>query len=211
MPTSLIERNRSERAPRRLLIAFASLLALAGCGSNDVSSTDDAERAYLGLDGSIDQAIDLGFEGFNAAPSANIPTETGAGMLAGSLTVTGQVDQGVSVNKQMRLNVAMAGYSNVSGFTYDTGSTADGGSTLPSLNMSLQGIPTGTLSGTLVGTFQMSGSLSGSVTLNLTFTGDLEPNPDGGASAGVIRKPGTTHITGTATSPAGTFTVDVTK
>jgi len=111
----------------------------------------------------------------------------------------------------MRLNVAMAGYSNVSGFTYDTGSTADGGSTLPSLNMSLQGIPTGTLSGTLVGTFQMSGSLSGSVTLNLTFTGDLEPNPDGGASAGVIRKPGTTHITGTATSPAGTFTVDVTK
>jgi hypothetical protein len=57
----------------------------------------------------------------------------------------------------------------------------------------------------------MSGDLSGPVTLNLTFTGDLEPNPDGGAGAGVVRKPGTTHVTGSAVSPAGTFTVDVTK
>jgi hypothetical protein len=211
MSTNPIGRDRTVRASHRLSIAFASLVALAGCGSNDVSSNDDAKRAYLGLDGSIDQAIDLGFEGFNAAQSANIPTETGAGTLAGSITVTGQVDQGVSVNKQMRLNVAMARYSNVSGFSYDTSGTADAGTTLPSLNMSLQGIPTGTLSGTLVGTFQMSGSLSGPVTLNLSFTGDLEPNPDGGVSAGVIRKPGTTHITGTAASPAGTFTVDVTK
>jgi stage V sporulation protein SpoVS len=187
------------------------LPALVGCGSNNVSSNDDARRAYLGLDGSIDKAIDLGFVGFNAAQSANIPPEAGAGAMAGTLTVTGQVDQGVSANKQMRLNVAMAGYRDVRGFTYDTDAGADGGAALPALDMSLQGIPTGTLTGTLAGTFHMSGDLSGPVTLALMFTGDLAPNPDGGAAAGVVRKPGTTHITGTATSPAGTFTVDVTK
>jgi hypothetical protein len=58
--------------------------------------------------------------------------------------------------------------------------------------------------------FQMPGDLSGPVTLNLTFTGDLASDPDGGTS-GVVRKPGTTHVIGTATSPAGTFAVDVTK
>ena len=142
--------------------------------------------------------------------SANIPTEMAAGAMAGTLTVTGQVDQGVSANKQMRLNIAMVGYRDVSGFTYDTNLNVDGGVAFPALDMSLQGIPTGTLSGTLVGMFQMSGDLSGPVTLNLTFTGELEANPDGGAS-GVVRKPGTTHVTGTATSPAGPFAVDVTK
>jgi hypothetical protein len=206
-----IEVNRSAGATFRLSLVFLALLAPVDCGSSEVSSNDDAKRAYLGLDASIDQVIDLGFKGFNAAQSANIPTETGPGVLGGAITVTGQVDQGASANKQMRLNVAMAGYSDVSGFTYDTSGTADGGTALPSLNMSLQGIPTGTLSGTLSGTFRMSGSLSGPVTLNLSFTGDLQPNPDAGASAGVIRKSGTTHITGTAISPAGTFTVDVTK
>jgi hypothetical protein len=183
----------------------------AGCGSNDVASKDDAKRAYLGLDGSIDKSIDLGFKGFNEAMSANIPAEMAAGAMAGTLTVTGQVDQGVSVNKQMRLSVAMAGYRDVSGFTYDTDVSADGGVVLPALDMSLQGIPTGTLSGMLVGTFRMSGDLSGPVTLNLMFTGELEADPDGGAGTGVVRTPGTTHVTGTATSPAGTFAVDVTK
>jgi hypothetical protein len=134
-----------------------------------------------------------------------------AGAMAGTLTVTGQVDQGVSANKQMRLDVAMAGYRDVSGFTYDTDLDVDGGVALPALDMSLQGIPTGTLSGMLVGTFRMSGDLSGPVTLNLMFTGELEADPDGGAGTGVVRTPGTTHVTGTATSPAGTFAVDVTK
>lgn len=198
------------RSSRPFSFAFVFVLGALGCGSNNVNSNDDAKRAYLGLDGSIDKAIDLGFKGFNAAQGANIPMETTAGAMAGTLTVTGQVDQGVSANKQMRLNIAMSGYSDVSGFTYDAG-TSDAGTALPSLDLSLQGIPTGTLSGSLMGTFQMSGTLSGPVTLNLTFTGDLEANPDGGTSAGVIRKPGTTHITGTASSPAGTFTVEVTK
>jgi hypothetical protein len=201
-------RYRTRYGVRALVVAAAIAV---GCGSNDVDSRDDARRAYLGLDGSIDRAIDLGFVGFNAAMSANIPTEMAAGAMDGTLTVTGQVDQGVSANKQMRLNVALTGYRDVSGFTYDTDASADGGVTLPALDMSLQGIPTGTLSGTLVGTFQMSGDLSGPVTLNLMFTGDLEASPDGGTGDAVVRKPGTTHVTGTATSPAGTFAVDVTK
>lgn len=191
-------------------LALLALLSALGCSSNNVSSADDARRAYLGLDGSVDRAIDLGFMGFNAAQSANIPAETAAGTIGGTLTVTGQVDQGVSSNKQMRLAVAMSGYTDVKGFTYDTDATGDAGAP-PALDMSLMGIPTGTLSGTLMGTFRMSGDLSGPVTLNLTFTGDLESDPDGGAAGSVVRKPGTTHVTGTATSPAGTFTVDVTK
>jgi hypothetical protein len=195
----------------RSLLMLLAIVATLGCSSNDVSSADDARRAYLGLDGSIDKAIDLGFQGFNAAKSANIPMESAPGALAGTLTVTGQVDQGVSNNKQMHLGVAMAGYKDVAGFTYDTDQgSSDAGTAVPALDMSLQGIPTGTLGGSLAGTFRMSGDLSGPVTLALTFTGDLEPSPDGGAG-GVVRKPGTMHVTGTATSPAGTFTVDVTK
>jgi hypothetical protein len=204
----------AHRHTRRNLIAhlapLAVLLAL-GCGSSDVSSKDDARRAYLGLDGSVDKAIDLGFKGFNDARSANIPSESTAGTMKGTLTVTGQVDQGASNNKQMRLVVAMAAYEDVAGFTYDSDVGADAGTMAPALSLSLQGIPNGTLSGSLDGTFRMSGDLSGPVTLALTFTGDLEPSTDGGASGGVVRKPGTTHITGTATSPAGTFAVDVTK
>lgn len=188
------------------------LVLLAGnCGSNDVSSNDDARRAYLGLDGSIDRAIDLGFDGFNAAQSANIPTENGVGTVGGKLTVNGQVDQGASANKQMRLDIAMVGYTDIRGFSYDTDQPTDGSAALPALNLSLQGIPNGTLGGTLVGTFRMSGDLSGPVALDLTISGELAPNPDGGSSKTVVRKPGTTHVTGTATSPAGTFSVDVTK
>jgi len=186
-----------------------------GCDDNTVQSQDDARRAYLGLDPSIDKAIDLGFQGFNQANSANIPAETAAGALAGAVTVTGQVDQGSSSNKGMRLDVAMAGYSDVAHLTYDTGGGSAGGDAgaapaLPALGMSLKSIPTGTLSGTLVGTFRMSGDLGGQVLLNLTFTGDLQADADGGAG-GVTRKPGTVHVTGTATSPAGVFAVDVIK
>jgi len=201
----------SHRGRRLVHLITLALAAVAGCGSNNVSSADDARHAYLGLDASIGKALDLGFQGFNQAQSANIPQESAAGDLAGSLAVTGQVDQGASANKQMRLTVQMSQYTDVHGFTYDTDAGADAGTPLPALDMSLQGIPSGTLSGTLVGTFRMSGDLSGAVTLNLTFTGALAPAADGGTGGGVVRKPGTTHVTGTATSAAGTFNVDVTK
>lgn len=209
---------RSPRRPhlttslRPLGLSLAAFAVLAGCGGGSgVHSEDEARRAYLGLDLSIDRAVDLGLRGFNDAKSANIPAESGAGTLAGTMTITGQVDQGASDNKQMRLLVALAGYSDVAHLVYATGSAAGAGGaagtvdTQPTLDMSLKGIPTGTLTGQLAGTFQMSGDLAGPVTLTLAFTADLASDGAGGT----MRKAGTTHITGTAASPPGTYVVDV--
>jgi len=177
------------------------LLLVAGCGSS-VHSDEDAKKSYLGLDPSIDKAIGLGFDGFNSASSANIDPQTADGGVSGTLTVTGQVDQGVSLNKGMRLFEALDNYSDDGHITYKTNA-----STPPALNMLLRNIPTGTLEGTLVGTITMSGDEHGDLTLNLSFTGLLQP----GSGTTVTRQPGTTHITGTATSSAGTYTVNVTR
>src|SRR5258708_4492138 len=91
----------------RSALLFTPLAAASACGGADsgggtppaaVQSEADARAAYLGLDPSIDRAIGLGFDGFNSASSANISPQTGKGALAGTLTVTGQVDQGASPN-----------------------------------------------------------------------------------------------------------------
>ena len=58
---------------RRLF--FLLLLSFSCSNGGGVNSTEQAKQAYLGLDESIDKAITLGFAGFNAASSANIPTE----------------------------------------------------------------------------------------------------------------------------------------
>ena len=118
------------------------------------------------------------------------------------MTVTGQVDQGVSNNKGMRLFDALSNYSDDGKITYSTDQNA-----LPALTINLKNIPTGTLDGSLNGSFMMSGGLTGQVSLALSFAGQIESGADGG----VQRKAGTTHITGTATSPAGTYNVDVTR
>ncbi|HZJ53653.1 MAG TPA: hypothetical protein VFD38_05895 [Myxococcaceae bacterium] len=186
------------------IIAVASLAvfsAVAACGGG-VNSEEDARKAYLGLDPSVDKAITLGFAGFNAASSANIDAQTADGGVSGTMTVTGQVDQGASTNKGMRLFDALSNYSDDGKVTYNTDQAA-----LPALTINLKGIPTGTLDGSLNGSFMMSGGLSGQVSLALSFAGQLEAGADGG----VQRKAGTTHITGTATSPAGTYNVDVTR
>lgn len=80
---------------------FFATLSVVGCGNGSVHSDADAMKAHLGLDASVDKAINLGFAGFNAATSANIPTELTTGTVKGTLTVTGQVDQGASSNKTM--------------------------------------------------------------------------------------------------------------
>ena len=177
------------------------LLLVAACGTNAVTSPDDARKAYLGLDASIDKAIQLGFDGFNSASSANISPQTASGTKAGTLIVTGQVDQGTSSNKGMRLFTDYEAYSDDGLLTYQADTTA-----LPALNMQLKNIPTGTLSGTLVGTVTMSGTYKGTLALNLTFNGTLQAGPGNT----VQRQPGTTHTTGTATSTYGTYNVDVT-
>jgi hypothetical protein len=53
----------------------------------------------------------------------------------------------------------------------------------------------------------MTGDLKNTVTLTLSFTGMLQA----GSGTTVERKPGTTHITGTAVSDYGTYNVDVTR
>jgi hypothetical protein len=189
--------------PIFVLLAIASIAAAAACGGG-VNSTDDAKKAYLGLDPSVDKAITLGFAGFNAASSANIAPQTADGGSSGTMTVTGQVDQGASANKGMRLNDALSNYSDDGQIKYNTDQAA-----LPALTINLKGIgtATGTLDGSLNGPFMMSGGLSGQVSLALTFAGQIDTAADGGVS----RKSGTTHITGTATSSAGTYNVDVTR
>jgi hypothetical protein len=190
----------------RHLALTLSLVALvsgaAGCGDG-VSSEEKARQAYLGLDASIDKAIGLGFAGFNAASSANIPEQTGKGAITGTMLISGKVDQGASNNKTMSLNEALTAYCDDGKHTYDTDAAA-----LPTIDMKLSKIPTGTLTGTLAGAFTVTGDIEGAVTLTLAFSGDLQSTSDG---AGVERKPGTTHVTGTAESDYGTYDVDLTK
>jgi hypothetical protein len=184
------------------LVSLAFLSAFAACGGG-VSSEADAKKAYMGLDTSVDKAIQLGFDGYNNNPTgANIQPQSADGGVSGNMTVTGQVDQGSSNNKGMRLNDALSNYSDDGQVIYGTDQAV-----LPALTINLKNIPSGTVDGSLNGSFLMSGGLSGQVSLALTFTGQIEA----GTGNTVVRKAGTTHITGTATSPAGTYNVDVTR
>lgn len=185
----------------RRIFAFVLVLA-AGCGGGGVSNDDDAKLAYDGLDASIDKAIQLGFDGFNAASSANIPPQTAKGTKTGTMSVGGQVDQGSSDNKTMNLTETLTMYSDDGVLTYDSATPAV-------LSMKLSKIPDGTLDGTLAGSFAITGELMGNVTLDLAFSGDLQPVPTDATK--VQRKPGTTHITGTATSDFGTYQVNITR
>ena len=191
------------------------LVASAACSSSssDIDSNEQARRAYLGLDGSIGKSLALGFDGFNTATNANIAPQLDAGTKAGMLTITGQVDQGSSANKGMRLRVGMVGYTDGPFVVDDKDTkievvydTAADVTTQPALTLSLKGIPTGTLDGTLIGTYHLSGDLAGDVTLNLTFAGMLQ---DAGGGD-VTRAPGTTTITGTATQGDGVYDVMLT-
>lgn len=197
------------------LCALLLVAAIGACSSSgsDIDSNEQARRAYLGLDASIGKSLQLGFDGFNTANSANIDPQLDAGVKAGTLTITGQVDQGSSANKGMRLRVGMVGYTdgpfvidaddNTIEVIYDTSADV---ATQPALTLSLKNIPTGTLTGTLVGAYHLSGDLDGDVDLNLTFSGTLQ---DAGGGA-VSRAPGTTTVTGTATQGDGTYDVMLT-
>lgn len=197
-----------------LALTGALVSFTAACGDDGgVSSDEEARRAYFGLDTSIQKSLDLGFMGFDAASSANIPPQMTTGTAAGTLAISGQVDQGNSSNKQMRLAVGMVGYSDGKividdktldiSITYDT----DADPTMqPALDLSLKNIPTGTIDGTLVGTYHMSGDLDGDATLNLTMTGTMMDSGGGH----VVRAPNATHVTGTVTNASnGVYHVDV--
>ncbi|CAN5910816.1 hypothetical protein BH11MYX3_BH11MYX3_14810 [soil metagenome] len=196
-----------------LVLIAAPLFAACSSDGNDISSDEEARRAYFGLDESIGKSITLGFAGFNSASSANISPQADVGIAGGMLSITGQVDQGSSNNKGMRLRVGMVDYTDgkviIDGEELDiniTYNTSTDPLLQPALTMSLKSIPTGTLDGTLIGDYTMTGDLQGTATLNLTFTGKLM---DAGAGK-VARVPGMTHVTGTADNGDGMFLVDLT-
>src|SRR5215831_284280 len=97
---------------RTPIFSFALLLAAASCGDdNAVNSNEQARRAYLGLDKSVSKCLVLGFQGYNAASNANIPTEMANGDITGTVAVSGHVDQGNPSQISMGLTVDMVMYS----------------------------------------------------------------------------------------------------
>jgi hypothetical protein len=198
----------------KTFLTLSAVIAVAGLslGCSGVGSDEQARRAYLGLDPSIGKSLQLGFDGFNSASSANISPQTASGAASGTLTINGQVDQGESVNKGMRLKVGMIDYSDGAvtiadnetvEITYATPTVVDD---QPRLELQLRNILNGDFSGTLAGAFQMSGDLDGDVTLNLSMSGFIEDDGTGK----VRRVAGSTTVTGTATAGAGNYNVDLT-
>lgn len=193
------------------VVSVSSLLAF-GCGGG-VNSEERARQAYQGLDAMVEKAMTLGFQGFNGASSANISPQTTTGNETGEVIVTGQVDQGASANKGMRLRVGLNGYSDGAVTIPDedpvkiTYGTVSDTTAQPALNLNLKNIPNGTFDGSLNGKFTMEGDVEGEVTLALSFAGMIEDDGTGK----VRRKAGTTKVTGTATSGDGSYNVDVTR
>ncbi len=193
-----------------LVVASCSFVVAScavGCQPS-VADEASAERAYLGLDGAVERALNLGFAGYNAASSANIATQEDDGATKGTMSVGGQVDQGASNNKGLRLEVALADYADEAvkdendediEVSYDTGETP------LALDLQLKSIPDGDYDGTFTGDVAMAGDLEGVVTLNLQLSGDLEADAD--SEGGTQRA--TTIVTGTATSDYGAYDVDI--
>ena len=193
--------------PRRSVLRLSALaLALVGCAppeTGDLDNEASARLAYLGLDGAVSRAIQLGFDGYNAASSANIPQQSQPGALTGTMIVTGQVDQGSSDNKGMRLQVTLQdGYADTV-LEGEREVIYNGGPA--ELTMSFKGLPDAALTGTLLGTFVMAGDLVGDVALDVSIVGTTEAGPGGE----IVRVPGTVTVTGTATSDYGVFNIDV--
>ncbi|MES2638476.1 MAG: hypothetical protein V4850_03315 [Myxococcota bacterium] len=189
-------------------LVFAPLLLATGCGHHGVNSPAEAELAYMGLDGAVQRGLALGLQGFALASSANIDPQSQDGDTNGGMIISGQVDQGSSDNKGLRLFMELDEYSDTLGSNdepdlfYQTD-----GSDLPALNITLKDMPAGTLDGTLAGDFEMAGTLGGYVELDVVFAGETEDDGSGIA----VRKAGTTRITGSASSDYGVFEIDLVR
>lgn len=200
---------------KKTRVALAAVTFLcAGCPGGEVNTEADAELAYVGFDPILSHIMDLGFAGFNAAGSANIPTQEDDAPGDGTIAVDGQVDQGNSDNKGMRLDVALDDYFDgpVDSPAADDEtayeivySTADGAPL--DCDLQLKNFPDGTLEGTVSGTVVMTGDLTGDLVLDLAIDGETDPDADDAEK--VTRAAGTTQVTGTATSDYGEYAVDV--
>ena len=195
----------------RLATPALLLTALALPACKGVDSRAEAEAAYLGFDAGVSRALDLGLQGYAAASSANIDDQVGDGDVSGTMVVGGQVDQGSSDNKGLRLSVALDDYADLVDIdvdgavdlrvAYATDAPLD-------LDVQLRDAPDGTLSGTLVGTVLLTGDLAGPATFDLALDGAIEDDGTGAAQ----RVAGGTHVTGTVTGPSGgVYPVDVTR
>ncbi len=194
-------------------LAASAVFLFAACGGG-VSSDREAELAYLGLDLAIIKTMGLGFDGFNAASSANIDPQQTTGDHSGTLTVSGQVDQGNSDNKGMRLDLQLDEYSDFDDLDEDDDDTfavtywTDAEHGLPACELKLRDIPDGTFTGTLDGELEMRGDLDGWVLLEVAMEGEIEDDGQGGTQ----RVDGSTTITGTATGPGGgVYDIDVVR
>jgi hypothetical protein len=186
-----------------LLVIGASQV---GCGDDGaVGSDQEARVAYFGLDRGVDRAIKLGFDGFNAASSANIPAQSEPGDLFGTMTVAGKVDQGTSNNKEMDLTVALDDYADV---LVDNEFEIHYFTRTPLiLDLSLKGLPNADMTGSLSGDVDMTGAIEGVLRLNVSIAGQTEDD-----GSGIIRqKAGTVRITGTAESENGIYTIDISR
>ena len=195
-------------------------MAMAACSDDEVDSDEQARRAYLALDGSIEKSLNLGFQGFNLATNANIDAQMIAGDKAGTLTIDGQADQGSSDNKGMRLYVAMVGYDDGPVAYNDDGDTIhvifDTSTDMtmqPYLDLKFANYPNGTMSGTLgpnsnmTGVYKLSGDIKGDLTLNVMISGPTMA----GTGTLVLRVPGMTTVVGTATnSDGGVYDINIT-
>lgn len=197
--------------------AALTMLGVAGlpaCACGGVNDEDSARIAYLGLDQVVVKGLELGFAGFNAADSANIPAQSADGDESGEINVDGQVDQGASDNKGMRLAVQLVEYSDGVIDDPETDDIEEEIAILYStdesdpmnLEINLRNIPDGTLSGTLAGVVFMEGDINGDVDVSLSFDGAIESDGNGGTQ----REAGTTDVTGTITSASGEHPVDTT-
>lgn len=191
------------------------ILVLGACGGDEksINSDEQARRAYLGLDASVSKSLKLGFDGYNAASSANIPAQMTTGDKAGTLAITGKVDQGNPSQATMTLSIGMVGYDdgpfviddkmNKIEVKYDTNTDP---LMQPVINLKLNSSAGNSLTGTLLGDYTMSGDLKGKVTLDLTLTGTFS-----GTAPNVMRVAGSTTVTGTAVnSDGGMYQVNAT-
>ena len=148
----------------------------------------------------------------NMGATINLPVRDGelqrfddpeGGALQGTMVVGGQVDQGNSNNKEMRLLVTLEDDYSDGLVEGELDIVYNGGPI--DLDLSLKGLPNADLTGSFVGSFTMTGDLLGEVLLDLAITGETEEGPSGD----IQRKAGTIRVLGTATSDYGVFDVDV--
>ncbi len=129
--------------------------------------------------------MNLGMAGYNAATSANIPEQEGEGDVEGTILISGQVDQSVSDNKELRLDIELTDYRDVLVDEAPTDGDDEGDDDEEDEEIDLEG----------------------EVFLDLRIEGDIEEVD--GTDGELRRVPGTTHITGTAESRYGVFDVDL--